>query len=231
MLEFIGFITLCFFGYKILILFLRKKNAVSNSESGFEIRNFSIDELGVPSNYFNYITSSKIEDIKKKALYLKENNFKDSSWPMLMAISIYLFFYEDCKKTEYESNAVMDFLKIDPTIIKKELELDPYKIINYFINAKKDYEFATNDQITNLIVESSKIDGKNISYKSSIYERMSRYADDNWYSHGHNEDCVYFYAESIDDNIYSVVVKAINYEEGREGQANLIVEICNDLKK
>lgn len=98
MLEFIGFITLCFFGYKILILFLRKKNAVSNSESGFEIRNFSIDELGVPSNYFNYITSSKIEDIKKKALYLKENNFKDSSWPMLMAISIYLFFMKTVKK-------------------------------------------------------------------------------------------------------------------------------------
>ena len=68
MLEFIGFIALCFIGYKILIVFLRNKNSLNSPKNAVEIRNFATNELEVPSNYFNYITSSKIEEIKHKGV-------------------------------------------------------------------------------------------------------------------------------------------------------------------
>lgn len=224
MLEFIGFIALCFIGYKILIVFLRNKNSLNSPKNAVEIRNFATNELEVPSNYFNYITSSKIEEIKHKALYLKENNFKDSNWQYLMAASIYLFFYEDCKKSEYESNPIIDFLKIDENIVKKQLESDPYRRISYFIESKKDYQFWTDDQITSLIISSAKINNKNISHNSSLYERIERYADDN-YSYGYQDGSIYFYTDEIDGNTYGVIVEPINPEENQKSPVKLKVDI------
>jgi hypothetical protein len=225
MLEFIGFIALCFIGYKVIVFFLKSKKSLDNSKNAFEIRNFATNELQVPSNYFNYITSSKIEEIKKKALYLKENNFKDSSWQCLMATSIYLYFYEDCKKTEYGINPIIDFLKIDENVIKNQLESNPYEIINYFINAKKDYQFWTNDQITNLIIKSSKIKNNNISHNPSIYERIERYANENYYSYGYNDGNIYFYTDEIDEITYGVVVEPINPDEDEKSPMKLHVDI------
>ncbi len=72
---------------------MNKKPSSQSVEYATETRRLATNELGVPSNYVNYLTNKQIDEIKNKALYLKNSNsiFKEVEWPRLMATSIYLF--------------------------------------------------------------------------------------------------------------------------------------------
>lgn len=217
MLEFIGFITICFIIFKILTFYLKNKSSVNSVQYGDEIRYFSINELNIPSNYFNYITGRNIESIKNKAIHLKESNpvFKNVEWTRLMAASIYLSFNKDCQSIDLDSTkSIFEVLKIEISIIEKELESNPYQIVRHFLQAGKNYEFSTDDEIKNLILECSKVHNRKISYPM-LYDRISALAYDNYTTEFFGDHRgLWFFPDDIDDKIHSVIVEALEPEKG-----------------
>lgn len=214
MLEFIGFIALCFVGYKIFKVFSDKNKMFNNIKYAVEIKDFAINELRVPESYFHYLTQNKIEDIKQCALFFKKNKYPDSSWSCLMAITIYMNFYEDLIK----NNNLINNLNIDVDTIKKHLEIDPNILIEYFINAKKDYKNYKKHEVDELIVNSSKLANKYISHHPSLEKILEKYAKDNNYFTDYFDGGMGFFAENIDsNNTYTIFINPLTqpYVEGK----------------
>ncbi|MGD9700439.1 hypothetical protein [Acinetobacter sp.] len=223
MLEFIGFMALCFVGYKVLKFFIVKNNHLNSFKYGMETRYFAVNELNIPTSYFNYVTLNKIEDIKRIALSLQKTLYPHATWPCLLAISIYMYFYDDLKK----NNNIINELKIDPDLIKEVLQLDPNKLIEYFINSKKNYRLYTDEQVNQLIRESSKIYNKNISHDSSLFQRIDKYIETSeymcWASHSLTSRGFEVCDMNNPQDSYFVSLEFINPED----QKSPITFVCN----
>ena len=228
MLEFIGLITLCFIGYKILKVLLEKNKKINSYKYSLETRDFAVNELNIPSNYFNYITSSKMIDIKDMALSMQKIMYPNTTWPCLLAITIYMYFYNDLKK----GNQIIDFLKIDKDLIKQELDSDPNQTVEFFVNSKNSYESYTDNEINKLLLAASKIPNKNIIHDSSLLERIDRYVDtaDNFGWASYNEGDISFEVYDIDERGTSYFVSVQKIDKGNEKSAStLTVEKENTL--
>lgn len=83
MFEVIGIAVLVWFAFSIIRGLLRAKQRSSSAEFGLEARRIATQELFIPNQYYNYITTSHMDDFKQQALVLRENysEFKRTSWP------------------------------------------------------------------------------------------------------------------------------------------------------
>lgn len=226
MLSFIGFLTVCFFIFVLIKAVLKKKPSSQSVEYGIETRRLAINELEVPSSYFNYLTNKQIDEIKNKAIYLKDSNsiFKESDWPRLMATSIYLFFAKDCESENLkDSNSVFNLLKIDQATVDKVLSNNSHQLITLFAQAGKDYEFASDSEIKKLIKEHAKISENNISY-AKLSKRIDRFVEDEQcgieYFGGYRGSRFFI---DIEDKCYYVLTIGLNPEKEEASSISLRV--------
>lgn len=134
MFELIGILFVCWVAYKIVAIFFRASATVRSQEHGMEARKIAVSELIVPEAYYNHLVLSSIENVKRMALVLRDGslNFKEVSWPRLLALVIYGQFHEDCEQWRL-GNPIPEqlFLRlgIPPDVLGKELERNPTKLI------------------------------------------------------------------------------------------------------
>ena len=226
MLSFIGFLTVCFFIFLLTKALLNKKPSSQSIEYGIETRKLATNELDVPSSYFNYLTNKQIDEIKNKAIYLKDSNsiFKEADWPRLMAASIYLFFTKDCESENLKnSNSLFNLLKIDQTIIDKVLSTNSHQLISLFVQAGKDYEFSSDNEIKKLITEHAKLSENNISY-AKLSKRIDRFVEDEQcsieYFGGYRGSRFFI---DIEDKCYYVLTIGLNPEKEEASSISLRV--------
>ena len=133
MFEFIGIAFVCWLAF-IFIRGIargigRAKGTQASSEYGLEARRIATLELGVPNSFYNYITVNHIEAIKEAALILREKEGSErTSWPRLLALCIYAFFYLDCKEVLGENDnkkRLFVTLNIEPQVIRNIAMQDP----------------------------------------------------------------------------------------------------------
>ena len=100
MFEVIGISVVAWFAFSIIRGLLGAKQSSSSAEFGLEARRIATQELFIPNQYYNYITTNHMDDLKQQALVLRENSseFKRTSWPRLLALSLYTWFHNDCRK-------------------------------------------------------------------------------------------------------------------------------------
>jgi hypothetical protein len=135
MFELIGILFVCWVVYKVVAIFFRASATVRSQENGREARNISARELVVPEAYHNHLVLSNIEGVKKMAVMLRGGslNFKDVSWPRLLALVIYGQFHDDCKQWRL-GNPIQEqlFIRlgITPEMIAKELDRNATKLMH-----------------------------------------------------------------------------------------------------
>lgn len=134
MFELIGVATVGWIGFKILIGFFKASSTVRSQEFGMEARRIATIELGVPSSYYNYLVTSKMEDIKNAAFNLRTSweRYQCTSWPRLLALVIYGEFHQDCQNWKHGNarlEKIFSAIGVTPKIIYKELQRDPTKVL------------------------------------------------------------------------------------------------------
>lgn len=132
MFEFIGIAVVCWFAFKIVMAFVKAKGTVSSKEYGLETRRIATQELLVPSSYYNFLTTNHMESVKETAIMIREKDeCKNTSWPRLMALAIYAFFYLDCNeviKGDFDKTTLFSKLKIEPEITVEIAMQNPTEI-------------------------------------------------------------------------------------------------------
>ena len=135
MFEVIGMAVVAWFAFSIIRGLLRAKQRSSSAEFGLEARRIATQELFIPNEYYNYITTSHMEDLKQQALVLRENSseFKRTSWPRLPALSLYIWFHNDCSKFHNDDPSRLQLfrqLHIEPDVIATTLMQDLKDILS-----------------------------------------------------------------------------------------------------
>lgn len=200
MLEFIGFIALCFIFYKILKKIFIKKRQFDSIKSYVTAESLAINELNIPRIYFNYIISENIDEIKEIALDIKDD-FPNASWEAIMAFTVYTYFYDDF----FDEHPILDDISLDA----KKLD-NPDNIKKYFINSKSSYLNYTNYEIEELIIEASKIKSREITHHPSLAKRIIKYTEDKKYFLDYFNNGMGFFAKDIDHkNEYTVFIKPV----------------------
>lgn len=132
MFEFIGIAVVAWVVFSIIQSVIKAKGSQTSKEYGLEARRIANNELGVPTSYYNFITLNHMENVKETALMLQEKeDTKNTSWPRLLALSIYAFFYLDCKEflNDNKTKQILLFdLKITPEVIAEIASQDPNEI-------------------------------------------------------------------------------------------------------
>lgn len=211
MLEFIGFITLCFICYKVLNFFILKNKQFNNIKGYIEVENIATNELNIPKSYFNYLISEEIEDIKELTEDLK-TSYPNASWQLLMAFTIYTCFYDDLAS----EHPIFDTMEID--INKFDV---PDNIKNCFINSRNDYINYTNYELEGVILESAKINNISINHHYSLIKRIIKYTEQKNYFLDKFDGGMGFFAKDIDHkNDYAIFIKPS--EENSQNRANLV---------
>lgn len=132
MFEFIGIAVVCWFAFTIARGIYRAKRGSASKEYGLETRRIATQDLEVPDTFYNFITVNHMQQVKEAALMLKEKpGCERTSWPRLMAVCIYAFFYLDCK--EYadgnpQKKELFERLNINPVLPFKIALQDPDEI-------------------------------------------------------------------------------------------------------
>ena len=128
MFEVIGMAVVAWFAFSIIRGLLRAKQRSSSAEFGLEARRIATQELFIPNEYYNYITTSHMEDLKQQALVLRENSseFKRTSWPRLLALSLYIWFHND----DPSRLQLFRQLHIEPDVIATTLMQDLKDILS-----------------------------------------------------------------------------------------------------
>lgn len=132
MFEFIGIAVVVWVIFSIIRGVIRAKGSRTSKEYGLEARRIATNELGVPTSFYNFITLNHMENVKETALMLREKeDTKNTSWPRLLALSIYAFFYLDCKEFLNDNKTKQKLLfdlKITPEVIAEIASQDPAEI-------------------------------------------------------------------------------------------------------
>lgn len=67
MFEVIGIAVVAWFAFLIIRGILRAKKGSTSTEFGLEARRIATQELFVPDQYYNYITTNHMDDLKQQA--------------------------------------------------------------------------------------------------------------------------------------------------------------------
>lgn len=134
MFEVIGIAVVCWIVFVLIRGFFRASSKVRSKEYGTEARHIAVRQLGVPEQYHNHMTTTKIEAIKNTAILLRdsEDEFKRCSWPRLLSLVIYGEFHKDCEQWQLGnpiSEQLFIRLRITSEMITKELERNPSEVI------------------------------------------------------------------------------------------------------
>lgn len=135
MFEIIGIIVVCWIVFKILKALISATSTVRSKEFGKEARHIATNTLKVPESYYNYMIINKMDLIKRTAEILPthDEGFKNTSWPRLLALTIYGEFHQDCDQWQ-RGNPIKDqiftSIGITPDMIASELSRDPTAVIN-----------------------------------------------------------------------------------------------------
>lgn len=132
MVEFIGMAVLAWIVFSIIRGVARAKVSQTSKEYGREARRIATIELGVPDSFYNYITINHMGSIKETALRLQAiKETKNTSWPRLIALSIYAFFHLECKAFLNDDKVKQKFLfdlKITAEVIAEIASQDPSEV-------------------------------------------------------------------------------------------------------
>lgn len=106
----------------------------SNQEFGKEARHIAEKELGVPSSYYNHMVLNNMAGVKETAVHLRDNDndFRNSSWPRLLALVIYGEFHQDCEQWHYGipiAEQLFTSIGVAPEIIAIELRRDAREVL------------------------------------------------------------------------------------------------------
>lgn len=214
MLEFIGFLALCFIGYKILKVFVIKNNQFKNIKNFVEIENFCINELNVQKAYFDCVLAEGMHFLNEDAIELKEE-YPENNWSSIMAYCIYIEY--SCQlELEYGNLYNENHLNVKLEKVNLDDLDDPENLQDYFLKSKLDYSNYTNNEINNLIKKRSEILNNKITHHPSILNRLVKYAKSKNYVLESLNSGIGFIAIDDDYNEYYVFIKPIssNFKEG-----------------
>lgn len=135
MFEVIGIAVVAWVAFSIIRAILRTKRGSASAEFGLEVRRIATQELFIPNQYYNYITTNHMDDLKQQALVLRDNSseFKRTSWPRLLALSLFTWFYNDCRKFHNDERSRVQLfrqLKIEPDVIATTLMQDSTQVMS-----------------------------------------------------------------------------------------------------
>lgn len=135
MFEFIGIAVVAWVAFSIVRGILRAKKGSASTEYGLEARRIATQELFVPSQYYNYVTTNHMDDLKQQALVLRDNSseFKRTSWPRLLALSVFTWFHRDCSKFHNDDPSRVQLfrqLQIEPSVIATTLMQDLTQVLS-----------------------------------------------------------------------------------------------------
>lgn len=134
MLELIGLVVVLWIGFVVLRGVLRGASRARSAEFEKEASRIAIKSLGVPQSYHHYVVQNKMDGIRSAAQYLPDHdeNFKNSSWPRLIALVVYGEFHQDCEQWQSGnpiSDQVFRDLNITNDVIAKELSRNPTQVL------------------------------------------------------------------------------------------------------
>lgn len=100
MFEFIGIAFVCWLIFAFIRGIMRAKGTSTSKEYGLETRRIATQEMFIPNQYYNFIVTNHMDDLKKQALVLKDNGgkYEKTSWPRLLALGMLCWFHRDCLK-------------------------------------------------------------------------------------------------------------------------------------
>ena len=129
MFEIIGIAVVAWIVFFLVRSLLRAKKGSSSTEFGLEARRIATQELFVPDQYYNYMTIGHMDALKQQALVLREKSieYKRTSWPRLLALSVYTWFHNDCQKFHNDDPSRVQLfrqLHIEPDVIATTLIRD-----------------------------------------------------------------------------------------------------------
>lgn len=214
MLEFIGFLALCFIGYKILKVFAVKSNKLKNIKNFVEMKNFCMNELNVQKAYFDCVLTEGMHFLNEQAMELKEE-YPENDWSSIMAYSIYIE-YICFLVLDYDNLHNENYLNVKLEKVNLDDLDDPENLQDYFLKSKLNYSNYTSSEITNLIKKRSEILNNKITHHSSILNRLIKYAKSKDYVLESLNGGISFIAIDDDYNEYFVFIKPIssNFQEG-----------------
>ena len=116
MFEIIGMAVVAWLGYHVIKITFRSWNTVRRMKIGEEARRIALEEMGLPSGYYNFMVLNKIDIVKFNAQILQHSfpQYEKTPWPRYIALSVLDFFIKDCKKWGEE----------DPEITNRFYDLD-----------------------------------------------------------------------------------------------------------
>jgi hypothetical protein len=133
MLEVIGGIFVLWIGFSILKGFLKAFSSARSSEFGKEARRIAVGDLGVPSQYYNFFVTNHMNEVKEAAQFLPQHDtkFKNTSWPRLIALTIYGEFHKDCEQFRYgnpTTEQLFQRLQVKNEAVANELARNPTEV-------------------------------------------------------------------------------------------------------
>ena len=104
------------------------------ADFGGEARRISVVELEVPERYFNYIASTKMDEIREIANKLgRIDLYKRTSLPRKLALVIYSEFHQDCEQSERGNPIAQKLLgqrlRIPGQLISLEVNRDASEVL------------------------------------------------------------------------------------------------------
>lgn len=135
MLGFLVTVFLIWVAYKFIKAYVNAKSQIRSKEYGKEARHLAVNEFGVPLEFYNYIVQNSMDVLKESALDMRESivDYKDVSWPRMLAWTTYLAFLNLCKAyiaNDSSSKAMIKAFGISHNKIIEVVSceiLDPFK--------------------------------------------------------------------------------------------------------
>lgn len=137
MFEIIRVIVVAWIAYVVIKALFRAGSTVQRREIRKETKHIAINEFGVPETYYNLSVLSHMDEVKKAALTLTEQNDDDEyeyfNWSRFLAWAIYSRFRHDCQEYQYGNplaQSKLEGLGILPEMIFSELDRVPEDLLN-----------------------------------------------------------------------------------------------------
>ncbi len=231
MFELIGILLVFWVAYKIVAIFFRASATVRSQQHGIEALKIAVHELIVPEAYHNHLVLGNIEGVKKNALRLREHSldFKDVSWPRLLAFVIYGQFHEDCEQLRL-GNPIPEqlFMKlgISSDEIAKELDRNPDKLFQGSIKHEQRIKSGalkqlSDSEIKELIIWCAEKNSTDIACPYLSYEQINKFVGQcggEWFPN-YGGMRVWF---EIDGDLYGLT--AINIDASKEDQSGVVLQ-------
>lgn len=229
MLWFIIFAIAIFMAYKYVIKKTKEK-IERNRILGQLVRHYSVEELLIPSKYYYHIVSSRIEELKNIAVTKQATRpyFATIEYTRLLAGMIYIAYHNDCENAvKYKMFSTFNMYGISEEEVRKEASAPASTILDVYLEADRDYTFASEKEMESLFLQHLEIGERNISYNHTLANRMDKYADEHGVEWFGNYIGMRVFPNDLDPRIYSIYVMSTNPELKEKSRVILTVYSSN----